>query len=708
MLNLKRCTDLFYSSIVFITLILLHSSPGISQAQFWQQTNGPFGGVYVNEIFITPQDEIFLGTDLSGVYYSNNKGSTWNNIGLVGEYVWSVKIHPNGDLYAGIGGGIYRSSDMGNNWVEVLSLGTAVAKIAINSKGDIFAGAGLQDYPTEDGRLFRSIDNGLTWERKENGLRGQRVRDILILENDDIFLGVTGEMINQYSGVYFSRDNGESWQQVLSNVIVNSLCLANTGEIFASAGSDGVFCTSDSGKYWNHLSNGLDNIYVYCVTCTFNNDIFAGTRSGIFKLIDSTWVHSNSGFDQYRAYTLASDSFGTLYAGTTNAGVFFSNDNGKTWLSLNSGIIGTYINALLSQNGRIFAGTYSNGLFYSDDKGQSWIQSALSNMHIYSINTNTQGVIFVGTSGGKGIFRSFDNGFSWENIGLKNTIINSILPLFNSEVLTGTYDGIYKSENNGDIWSQIAFPGGVVRNLTVSPKGKIFARLYLHGDKFLIESNDFGNSWQKSEFDGYPLTIVVNNRGDIFLGGFDQNIFRSTDNGTTWEEIIISDDSFYTSAIICNSVNEIYVGTTKGIYFSEDNGDSWTQLNNGLGRKSVISLDFDSDGYLYAGTESNGVFRSVDTIDIDDNYSSQIVFDQNFPNPFNSETTIHLFLSNQSFVSLKIYDLFGREIATLVDQELSSGHHKFDWDASNLPSNIYFYQVKSGNFTETKKMIFIK
>jgi hypothetical protein len=81
---------------------------------------------------------------------------------------------------------------------------------------------------------------------------------------------------------------------------------------------------------------------------------------------------------------------------------------------------------------------------------------------------------------------------------------------------------------------------------------------------------------------------------------------------------------------------------------------------------------------------------------------------QNYPNPFNPSTTISFSLPSKSFVSLKIFDVVGREVATLVSQELSAGNYKQQWNANGMPSGVYFYRLQSGSFTETKKLILLK
>jgi hypothetical protein len=81
---------------------------------------------------------------------------------------------------------------------------------------------------------------------------------------------------------------------------------------------------------------------------------------------------------------------------------------------------------------------------------------------------------------------------------------------------------------------------------------------------------------------------------------------------------------------------------------------------------------------------------------------------QNYPNPFNPSTSIQYAVSSRQFVTLKVYDVLGNEIATLVNEEKPAGEYEVEFDAIDLPSGIYFYQLKAGNYIETKKMILLK
>jgi hypothetical protein len=107
------------------------------------------------------------------------------------------------------------------------------------------------------------------------------------------------------------------------------------------------------------------------------------------------------------------------------------------------------------------------------------------------------------------------------------------------------------------------------------------------------------------------------------------------------------------------------------------------------------------DGRVYGKAILTEVTNKVQSI-------HKYVLDQNYPNPFNPLTTISFYLSSKTFVSLKVYDLIGREISTLVYNEMSAGNHLEQWNASNKSSGVYFYRLQAGSFTDTKRLILLR
>jgi hypothetical protein len=102
------------------------------------------------------------------------------------------------------------------------------------------------------------------------------------------------------------------------------------------------------------------------------------------------------------------------------------------------------------------------------------------------------------------------------------------------------------------------------------------------------------------------------------------------------------------------------------------------------------------------------VFDIVTGIDYEESVVNKFSLEQNYPNPFNPSTVISYQLPVSSVVTLKVYDLLGNEVVTLVNKEKSVGSYEIEFDAAGLTSGIYFYKLTAGNFTETKKMLLMK
>ncbi|MCH7964551.1 MAG: lamin tail domain-containing protein [Bacteroidetes bacterium] len=112
--------------------------------------------------------------------------------------------------------------------------------------------------------------------------------------------------------------------------------------------------------------------------------------------------------------------------------------------------------------------------------------------------------------------------------------------------------------------------------------------------------------------------------------------------------------------------------------------------------------------YRLKQIDYNGTFEYSKIIEIDVDAPLEFELSQNFPNPFNPSTKINYQIPKLSLVTLKVYDVLGNEVATLVNEEKSAGNYEVEFNATTLPSGIYFYKLQAGSFVETKKMVLMK
>jgi hypothetical protein len=122
---------------------------------------------------------------------------------------------------------------------------------------------------------------------------------------------------------------------------------------------------------------------------------------------------------------------------------------------------------------------------------------------------------------------------------------------------------------------------------------------------------------------------------------------------------------------------------------------------------SIFFVDAQNGWLTTSGTQ---ICRYTGTTNVDDDINSvnEFKLEQNYPNPFNPSTSIHYTIGSSQFVRLKVYNVLGDEIVTLVDENKSAGSYQVDFNASSLTSGVYFYQLKSGSHLETRKMILMK
>jgi len=99
---------------------------------------------------------------------------------------------------------------------------------------------------------------------------------------------------------------------------------------------------------------------------------------------------------------------------------------------------------------------------------------------------------------------------------------------------------------------------------------------------------------------------------------------------------------------------------------------------------------------------------STEIIEEENLIPTKYALKQNYPNPFNPSTTIEFSIPKTGFVTLKIYNLLGQDVATLVSDKLAPDNYKYNWDASNFSSGVYFFKINAGKFQKVQKMILLR
>ena len=385
-----------------------------------------------------------------------------------------------------------------------------------------------------------------------------------------------------------------------------------------------------------------------------------------------------------------------------------------------------------------------------------WIQTnwpaSNSFINLYANQGKVFARIWDSFNGGR-MFLTTDDGTKWTQISSADSNIDILsIVMLNSNILAGTWNGFYLSTDGGTTWNAVS-PNGIPADIAIWSIVMIDTTLFAGTTGNIFKSLDNGNTWTEVN-SGIPvdarITSIVASEDAIFAGSAGNGIFKTTNGGASWTEnnsglinkyisqlaasntkllavtldgVFVSDNDGMSwvagisglENINCIVVvnNQLLAGTDdNGIYLSVDGSVTWTSFSSGIpGNTRVWSLAISSDG-VFAGTDK-GVWRLPLAEIISDvknitELPKNFTLEQNYPNPFNPRTNISFVIPNSSFVILKIYDLLGNEIETLVNEEKSAGTYEVNWNATKFASGIYFYKMQAGYFIETKKMILLK
>ncbi|HOT97953.1 MAG TPA: T9SS type A sorting domain-containing protein [bacterium] len=686
------------SLMKWMTILLFTSNHLLAQ---WIQTAGPKGGEV--KCLASVDSILFAGTE-DGVFRSIDNGASWNPTGLE-NIVYSLAVKSDDEsslnLFAGTyNGGVFLSTDNGDNWNQMnFGLLNHYVNCLAASDSNIFAG-------TKDG-VFRSPSNGTYWIPASSGLGSKSIRSLNIY-GKNLYAGTD-------SGLFISTDNGANWTSAgLKGEAVNAFTI-NGSYFFAGTDTSGVLISADNGVNWQMISIPDMSKRVFSLA-VMNNSLYAGTGMGIYRTPSNGayWIPSNTGLGNQPAYTLYIR--GTdLFAGTMG-GVFRSTNSGDNWTDINTGLITTKVHSLISSGTDLYAGVWG-GIFQSHDNGNTWTALSrgsacfsllLSETKLYAGGGNhvgcydlvkgnwewvpvgmgwiralaTNGTTLFAGSEGSGVFRIIHHAPGWWTItktNMQDTMVFA-LAVKDSFIFAGTGGGVFRSSNNGATWSDV---NNGLTNLSV-------AALAVNGAK-------------------------------LFAGTAGGGVFLTTNDGASWTPV---NDGLSGLALdilsFVFSENNLFIGTWQGgVYVLKENATSWTAINTGLMHSmtqpsSVVHGLAIAGTDLYAGTRGAGVWHRPlsETITSGGSISREQLMiyslEQNYPNPFNPSTTIEFVLPKSDFVMLKVFNLLGEEVATLVSEQRAAGIHRHNWDASGLANGIYLYRLEAGEFVQSKKLVLMR
>lgn len=459
---------------------------------------------------------------------------------------------------------------------------------------------------------------------------------------------------------------------------------------WVGGGAGVVLRTVDGGTTWTNVGGaGIANQDVYVVFAIDANICYISTSPASGTYIYKTTNGGSSWVTQLNQ----TGGFGDgLWFTDANNGIFYGDPVGNRWTifrTSNGGTLwdstGMYLpsegfagwnNGLFASGSNVWFGTNGTKIWYSSNFGTSWTaQPTTGQANSYTVWFNSP---TVGLTGGANFMATTNGGAAWAALTVPGTgNISGITGGGTSWWVTRQATSIYESTNNGTSWAT-AYTAG--------------AGSYYHITKARTGTAVWGVRSNGAITKGYGAAVPVelasfvatSNEGSVVL---DWSTATETNNkGFEIERKV--DGSEYST-----------------IAFVEGNGTStlvknytYTDANLQAGKYTYRLKQIDLDGTSAYSKE----------VEVDVAQISSYALDQNFPNPFNPTTSISYRIPEASDVVIKIYDVMGTEVATLVNGKQEAGAHSVVFDAAKLSSGSYIYTIKAGNFTSTKKMILMK
>ena len=644
--------------------------------QNWENLPGPYGG---NVRRFYEFDSTLYALVDGDVYKLENNNWKPLNFPTGGNFIYCLHVFNSGRMLVGSDIGLYYASKDKPDWVPVNSfMQKSVRDFYVLNDRTLILSTALGIYKTTDeGNSFSFLSS----------VNNEEVTTINFDKAGIIWAGTS-------KGLYKSKYPEMLWEKInLPEAYYTKILFDPNGWIYTN--SSYQLCRSfDNGKNWSFLNVRVEDMYI-----DENNRLVAAVGYKILRINFKGVEWESQKFNNI-LLTLMKRNNGTLI-GTLGSGVYDYDESSNTYTTFNNGLNAMTIRGMeVTNEGTIVITTDARIIYFSFDNGLTWVPK--KNAWANWIKVTKDNVIYVAAN--SGIIMTNDKGENWND--LKIDVGPYYISSFdvsddNMTICAGSSIGeVFISFDRGNTFKLIK----KVSDWFVDAVKIIDRNTYLIYSDFLYYTNDGGKNLIKIEDSRISRiqNIIIDNRGYIFLACF-SGIFKSL-NGKNWTKIESYDRGSYKLSIDMNG--NLYSWARDVVFISKDEGKSWETVGGYFTNITPRSFTLSPNGYLFNGTQSQGLYRLK--IDLNEITPMNFYLSQNFPNPFNISTRIDYDIPSASNVSLKIYDILGREVETLINKYLDKGRYFLSWNASSYSSGIYIYRLQAGNLVEAKKMILLK
>ena len=338
------------------------------------------------------------------------------------------------------------------------------------------------------------------------------------------------------------------------------------------------------------------------------------------------------------------------------------------------------------------------------DGGTSWAQGSIGfNLPFRGLAIPSPGNIIAVGEGGA-CYRSADSGTSWSKIDLGDSTNFMGVTFVDSAIgcIFGSKGALLTTTDGGGTWTVHSVSSATITSAQISTPGSLIVT-DLNG--LIMRSIDGGSSWQLVGDVHLPLWSSAAIGSSVWFVGDDGFAIHTSDFGTIWKLIRIP-DSISLRDVYPLDENHLYVGGANGkVYYTTDNGDTWYKQYT-ADSHDLFGLTFTDNLHGFAVGSEGTILTTSSSGTVTDirQRSSQMTeafrLEQNYPNPFNPATSIgySLPVGQDHILSykvlLRVYNMLGQNVATLVDEEQSAGYKSVTFDGGKLASGVYFYRLE--------------
>lgn len=590
--------------------------------------------------------------------------------------------------------------------------------------------------------IFRSTDGGDSWELSgtnwlDNG-EGIYKSCVVFADSSKIFLTVGG-FWTPWASFYVSYDLGKSWR--FKRDSLEFVYLWKDAKTLFGIDSKRriIAATTDDGTSWNHIFHPKADLGVP----TFIDS------STLLSLYNDWYISSDRGhtWSEFSIPSLPIRGAGKIFSLHTNPPVIFANgarsiDGGKTWTTWQNDkryTLGSILAVHPAQDSILFVtgkrnSDQKNFILSTKDAGTLYDTTSFPTLTRLVISKSNPDVM-VGTYQYSWMWHhdrhqidaTSDGGVSWFSpkiLGFTATHDSSqSAPKFDTPRISETQFISINPSSGNEFYHHKKYDEYNTNSYDT------------HFEFFVTSKNGVNGPWSSLKgitMPGTPINdMIYSSTGDTIFVLISSGLRLSLDHGNTWKHINIS---FGNGNIAVDWERHFIYASSRenGVLTSTDFGITWQTMNQGFYTNRVSSVHLDWMGNLFASAD-DGIYKWEAFVDIKNEeiipLSNNLC--QNYPNPFSDRTTIRFAITDfdsqiternnaslseignpksrrsesSTVTSLKVFDLLGREIATLIDGEIEVGEHTIEFEVNKLSKGLYFYRLTTQNYSETKMMI---